>query len=490
MEEGNYRRSLKTPKNKHKKSDVGASLAFVGGKFGWRNLPVLILNKSKPRLSRTIGQPPNFQPSDFLYLESKVTGLFRAKIGMRETVGGGYKPITAGQIINVCVLARSGLSTTAYGAYLYCHELVATRCKARGKIRYTIGELAKRMKVGEQKAKEVVEELEEWGLLSWSSSEIRFSTTFVAETYEIAEELKTSPKRPIPIPRPMIRACARNSKTTEVIAALAHFIRCLFKDGKVINSKGCIKASEISRIFGISKRSVLAARKWLLGKKFLLKIPVHQLVLNKWGQWFYVNIWLKSKRKKPKFAPLKQLPSITTNQYKSDGTCINNKSIKNGKAGYLRRSKRRPDIKNILPDDLKRVGTMLILYRQALKAGWFPNHSRAYLENFIAAGTRGFIVGGESPRSVRIFIGIIKKGLFGYITGAQRERAYRAMKRYEARHPGAFDMTSKLSSRPMPGAGIVVKELLHNTKPVPRAHISEFGEPLDWPILLPNTRHT
>ena len=409
---------------------------------------------------------------------------------MKETVGGGYKPITAGQIINICVLRISGLSATAFRVYLDCHELVATRCKARGKINFTIDEIAKRLGVGEIQIQKAIQELQEWDLLTWSSSEIRFSTTYVPETHEIAQKLTTHVNRPIPIPRPMIRACAGNSKTTEVIAALAHFIRCLFKDGKVIKAKGCIKASEISRIFGISKRSVLAARQWLIRKKYLLKIPVHQLVRNKWGQWFYVNIWLESKLKKTKFAPLKQLPTFGSNQYKSELTCTKNRPARGGKSGFVRRKKRGPDINNILPEDLKRVGTLLKLYYQALESGWFPSHSRAYLENFIAAGTRGRIVGEDTPRSVKIFVGIVKKGLFGYITGAQRERAYRAMKRYEARHPGAFDMDPTLRSKTKPGVRKVVKELFRNTKSVPRVHIPELGKSLDWPIYLSNTRHT
>jgi len=57
------------------------------------------------------------------------------------------------------------------------------------------------------------------------------------------------------------------------------------------------------------------------------------------------------------------------------------------------------------------------------------------------AGLRGLLVAGDNPRAVRLFVGIVKKRLWGYITDAQRERAARAIKHYEEKHPEAFDFS-------------------------------------------------
>ena len=102
----------------------------------------------------------------------------------------------------------------------------------------------------------------------------------------LARELGTSQKRPVPIPRRVLRALFRHKRPSEVMAAIGHLIRCLFRRGREISNYGLVKASWIASVFGIAERSVHSARKWLAQEGFLTQEYVHQLVMNRWGAKF------------------------------------------------------------------------------------------------------------------------------------------------------------------------------------------------------------
>jgi hypothetical protein len=74
------------------------------------------------------------------------------------------------------------------------------------------------------------------------------------------------------------------------MAAIGHLIRCLFKRGRQIANYGLVKASWIASVFGVAERSVHSARKWLTREGFLTQERVHQLVMNRWGGKFLINL--------------------------------------------------------------------------------------------------------------------------------------------------------------------------------------------------------
>ena len=362
---------------------------------------------------------------------------------MDTKVDGGYRPITVGQLANICAARIAKiLSPTAFRVYLGCHILVASRCKAPGNVHFTIDELDQRIgRVGTKKVEKAIEELESLGLLSWCSWEISFSTDVLPEAAEIAAEMQTNANRPVPIPRRIIRALARHKKTTEAIAAIAHLIRCLFKKKSTINSKGLVKASWIADIFGVSIRTVHAARQWLIEKKFIIPVKVHQLVMNKYGACFRVILRIGKERKKQKNAgPIKQqVLSTCTNQ--------NNKTItppKGGEAGFSSKKTKNPQLTNIQFEDLRRLSSLEKLYGQAINSGWLE-HSEANVRNFVSAAVRATRVSGNA---VKIFVGIVKKGLWHHITHEQEERALTVLKRYRDKNPDAFKSVGSSERNP------------------------------------------
>ncbi len=374
-----------------------------------------------------------------------------ATTGMKEVLGG-YKILTIGQLANLCAARMAHtISFAAMRVYLACHEQKATRTAVKGSIRYTHEELHKlldKTTVGEGRIAQALKELENANLLTWSETSITFTEELQPEASEIASELHTDSNRPIPIPRRLLRSLIRHTKPSEVIAALAHCARCLFKQGKKINPQGLVKASWVSGVFGISERAVHAARKWLIGLKFLIPVEVNQHVLNRFGGCFRINLKqgaeipprkVRKEKKREEFAPPYKQSSCTkstNNQYiKTSTNQTLKRPPKQARPGFWKNKSQEPDIRDIRGGDLKQLSSVLILYQQAVKAGWLK-HSEANLRNFASAAVRAQKVCGNAAR---IFVGIVKKGLWHYVTNEQEDRALTVLKRYREKHPEMFE---------------------------------------------------
>jgi hypothetical protein len=67
------------------------------------------------------------------------------------------------------------------------------------------------------------------------------------------------------------------------------------------------------------------------------------------------------------------------------------------------------------------------LYRQAVAARWVRDSQASFL-NWVGAAVRAKTCQARDP--VRVFLGIVKRGLWSYVTDADEERARRAINRY------------------------------------------------------------
>ncbi len=258
---------------------------------------------------------------------------------------------------------------------------------------------------------------------------------------------------------------------------LAHLVRCLWKKGKEIVSKGLVKASWVAKLCGISERAVHSARRWMQEKKFLTVLEVTQHVLNRFGGCFVIALQHEGEggaakrrvlhnskcsraaagKSTNEFAPpyKKVLPlrKISTTNQKYN-------PAKGGEAGFLSKNSEKPTLKDIKPNDLHRLSRLEELYKQAVAANWLK-HSEENLRNFIAAAVRATRVSGDA---VRIFVGIVRRGLWHHITQDQEDRAVQALKRYREKRGatkcsrGVSSLVAELkSSLSMPLAGFGAK---------------------------------
>jgi hypothetical protein len=255
------------------------------------------------------------------------------------------------------------------------------------------------------------------------------------EGEELASKLGTAGKRPVPLPRRLIRVLAKHGKPAEVIAAIAHLIRCLFKRGQGINLQGFVRAEWVAEVFGVSVRAVYAARAWLIGLQVLAQLPLHQYVMNKHGALFRVAV--------DKLGPTEPRRKSAGLLKRSTRSCTSNNQIKNNNnpavrrgPGFLSKKLRNTTLTAIVPEDLRRLSRLEVLYRQAVRARWLEA-SEANARNFVAAAVRATRVSGDP---VKIFVGIVKRKLWHHVTNDQEDRAREVMKRYSEKRPFAFHL--------------------------------------------------
>src|SRR5262249_15046166 len=127
---------------------------------------------------------------------------------MRTNVDGGYAVITVGQFANVCEARRAGrISFLALRVWLAAHEQRAKRCTATGRVVFTVKELAKLIdrKLSERSVGRALRELGALSLLDWTPGGIQFSSEVQSDAAGFAESLGTDARRPVPVPRFILR---------------------------------------------------------------------------------------------------------------------------------------------------------------------------------------------------------------------------------------------------------------------------------------------
>ncbi|MDL5047330.1 hypothetical protein QQ054_15025 [Oscillatoria amoena NRMC-F 0135] len=377
---------------------------------------------------------------------------------MKTYVQGGYVTITVGQFANVCEARKSGrISFLGLRVWLACHEQRAKRCMAKGQVLFTVGELARLIRRASERAvTRALSELQANQLLDWSEAAIQFPSGLQPEAEDLANSLGTKSERPVPVPRYILRGLFRHTRPSEVMAAIGHLIRCLFKAGAEIRAYGLVKASWVASVFGVGERSVHAARKWLMRVGFLSQEVVHQLVMNRWGAKFVVRLTqrLTPRAEKPRRSGRSQSvygTPVVGATARADGAGTEsappslNRSLKvlhnqiNNKpafaaSGVCTADLPEPTLRSIRPEDLRQMPRLEKLYRQAVQAAWVEP-CEAGLRNFVCAALRATRAGG---RVGAIFVGIVRNRLWHHVTQEQEDRAMKVLRGYRDRNPGGF----------------------------------------------------
>jgi len=121
-------------------------------------------------------------------------------------IQGGYVLVSVGQFANVCVARRDRqISFLALRVWLAAHEQRAKRCTSKRKY-FTVVELARLVREKTSSVERALGELSARELLVWSQRAIEFPRQLTAEGEQYAENFGTSPQRPVPVPRRVLRA--------------------------------------------------------------------------------------------------------------------------------------------------------------------------------------------------------------------------------------------------------------------------------------------
>ena len=381
----------------------------------------------------------------------------------------GYKCVTPVQLANIVQALREGrIHHHAFRVWFACLEMIAIREAARrvrrkkGETtarfdRYRVEEIEELTGLEMRSVRRALRVLMAAGLMHFGEREIVVTKEGLPGSELLREELacRRSPKRPIPVPRPMLRFLARNPTQALSLVVLGYLCRGLSiaRTTAEINPSGTIKASWIAGVFGLSLRSVRYAQATLVSLGWIGRDQnSHQLKLNRHGAYFTINLeWGTAPERTlvnshncgkriappapenaPRFAPPKKdlKTSYEDQDQKARATEPAGVCFSKGKNPELPP----PDLRHVLKEDLHRFDRMEILHRQAVQRGWI-NSSEAMALNFLGAAIRAREV-GRNPGGM--FSAIIREGLWSHITQAQEDTAARALRRFRESEPQRF----------------------------------------------------
>lgn len=355
---------------------------------------------------------------------------------------------------------HEGLITKlALRAYFGLIELEVRRRLSGGKYQPSLGELRKLVggsETGQGGLRPALKQLLAVGLLkSCTKAGIVFA--------ESPEELRAEDcsgldamlgklqgiTRKVPVPRRMIRRLAGGLSKARTATVLAHLIRCLFyRKGEGINPVGCCKASWIADVFGVTERSVFDARKFLiLDLGWLLAGECSQRVLNRDGLWVSVNLdWGPEEQGSSPELSTADAAAAPVYSDESSGPLPENaghfagpstdkkplREAKNqkpasrppasgGPAGFSKSNSegKNPDLRDVVPEDLRDATRLLELHAQAVEAR-FISPSEADRLAFLAASAHARAVGSKP---CRLFAWMVRGRRFEFITQADEDAA-------------------------------------------------------------------
>jgi DNA-binding transcriptional ArsR family regulator len=380
----------------------------------------------------------------------------------------GYKTLTMIQLGNVLSAAfNDGLSLNGFRTFFACVSALAireaaTRTNARNRRdqvfvpSYRIEELAKATNLSKTIVKRELKSLKNLGLIDCSPKSIEISKVAIADSQIVLDLLSAgrSSKRPVPVPRSILRFLARCEQKSIQRTLLTYICRGLSisRIGE-ITGKGSVKASWISQLTGLSLRAVRSARKSLIESQIISKdVGSIQRKLNRDGAYFQIDLdWSDVKSTpsldvRPTLQALPVVREIAHQQvqngvifalpYKNKKTPYGSKYQKAHGTSLLKpsgafkqkgRGGNTPTISNITLADLHDYHRIRSLYQQACKAGWVKESENSFL-NWLAAAIRAKTQ--TEGDSVRIFVGIVRKKLYAHITQAEEDRARVAMNRF------------------------------------------------------------
>jgi hypothetical protein len=387
-------------------------------------------------------------------------------------IQGGYKTVTPVQIAN-CLGAydRDEISYRSVRVFFACLSLVAIReaakrvAKSKGRksserVCYRTAEIARLTSLPEREVKKALRSLTKAHVLKWSESAIEINYEPIPGSEELLLDIsgKRSPKRPVPVPRSVLRFLAQSTKAAIGKTVIAYLMRGLSIDryAQEIKSCGSVKASWIAGAFGISLRSVKSARNFLILSGFITKdVGSFQRKLNRDGAYFAINLtWTEGERRVTEIAPLTCKTAIKfAPPYKDKKTSYEFKNQKTESRALKlpgvckANGTEEPKLRDVRPEDVKAFPRLKILFAQAAKAGWLQASEANFL-NWVSAAIRANTVAARDP--VRVFVSIVKRGKWELITQAQEERARGAIKHYrekEATGPKRFDASEMAISQ-------------------------------------------
>jgi hypothetical protein len=360
-------------------------------------------------------------------------------------VVGGYRTMSPIQVCNGLGAYDAGIvKYRTLRSYFACVAVMASReaaTRARGEKVRQVPQVVRPVEVAmltgtsERIAAQDLKRLSKAGLIERAGEVVQVSTIVLPCASELVECASPSRSwtRPVPVPRAVLRFLASSSRPALTKVLLAHCLRGLSIDrctGEV-RGRGTVKCSWVASTFGLSLRAAKAARASLISIGVMGRDECStQRKLNRTGAYFELNLaWSRtgsaprSSENRTDSAPLiERLRTPSDLEYQ-----------RTSRPGVLAG----PDLKNVRPEDLGKFARMEELFWQAVDRHVVRGSELDAL-NFVGAAIRARF--GKVRDPVRVFVSIVRRGLWSHISCAEEDRARTALARYRERFPEAFRM--------------------------------------------------
>lgn len=364
------------------------------------------------------------------------------------------------------------------------HEMDARRCLVEHPLigKFTTHEARKLTGLSAKRIKDSLRRLQDARLVEWTPSGLSFPDSAgdspVTKTLDFQTFLDgiPNPNRKVPVPRRTLRLLAGGARPALIATVLGHLIRGLYlKQGKCLG-RGRVKASWIAEIFGIGLRRVKEARSDLIAMGWIIPLEADQWALNRWGAHYWINLeWSRltgvetdteASTRGPELAPPTAISDPQMAPPDSDmeplvGRHKNQKPASGGPAGICvsilevktlepkpasshvpmlvppasamppvsvaPSTPGKPNLQNVVIEDLKDTGRLLNLHDQAIAKGWITSSERDRLR-FIGAAEHARTIGTKNPCG--LFFRLIRCGLWSFITQDDEDAASARLKRH------------------------------------------------------------
>lgn len=370
---------------------------------------------------------------------------------------GGFRFITVAQLTMGWWALREGhIQLRDLRVWFACHEALERRCTLeRGrKPSFTFAEIQRITGGGggEAQARTSVRRLVSVGLLSWSPTKLTIATSpeqlrdaDLQGYWDFLGEIPNR-KRKVPVPRQILRLMAGGARRGVIATLLGHMLRGLFYRSGKCSPNGAVAASWIAETFGVGKATVKHARAHLVELGILEPLPTHQLVMNRLGRWFRFNLeWERPAAVRPSAVDNSEAPvsESTPPQAETDPVPTpleKNRNLltgdKNQKPGSARPSGsfsskegkvQKPNIRNVLREDLGDTARILELFDQAVRAKLVDGGDHDRLR-FVGAAEHARTIGSVNPPG--LFNWLVRNRKWGYITDGDEDAANLRLKRH------------------------------------------------------------
>lgn len=379
------------------------------------------------------------------------------KTTARKPVGGFVFVSAMGLLATWWAYKRGFIEYRDVRVWLAVHELLAQRCTAReGCVpRFEVRELGRLVGgVGGEHLRASVRRLERAGLLHWSPTAPKTASTLSSVCVGDADDLRdtmeevTNHRRLVPVPRPLLRFLARDSRPVLAATAMGHLLRCMYyRDGQC-RADGWCKSSWVAAVFEVDERNVKAARGRLERMGVLARRPASQTAMNRWGIPAAFNLlWDggdRSETPPPNTLSTIQTPPPRETGNSSFGRSENQKPGAPDPIGVRKRTGRGPSLARVLVADLRAPHRLLVLLRQARGRG-YVGESEADRLAFFAAAERALRLGRRNAPG--FFATMVRKGLWHHVSLADESKASQRFREIDTSHQ-RFERRALKHARP------------------------------------------